>query len=505
MTRQIQQRDDEAEELVRRRFEDEESEKEKEEEEALEAIEEKLDSDLESWENATEAEEEAKLRVKVQDDLALWDKATGETAENTTGEALEAIEEKLGHDLDLWENENVNATEQDEANLKDMIQDDLALWDEATGKTTAKNTPGEAETAEELDAAMGEKITTTKGDAQPNEGTDGESSNSSSNNNTNGEPPALKDLVEQEMGAWYNAKAWPTIPPTEYIDTTNTTTTATTDVTDEVPTEETFEDLENELEQEEIKAEDEEQKIEEELNNEGYTDGTDPMDDEGEEGMEWNNTAIDADATAQELDESVAATGKNITTTGEAGIVESIETTSTPGEDQEHSGWTGEGDDLNQVPVPTEHQVAAPTPTTTNEWNGPTPTFTFPPAMETKACSDLATISDQIQCRFEEYPFVFYAVLAFVPLLLICCCRRYCCRPSKESRGEYRAVAAQYGDMSFDNTFSDNYSDDGMSDDDNGMEDVEESWGKSGKRVLEMGTIKKGESNGGLSLEEMNG
>jgi hypothetical protein len=367
-------------------------------------------------------------------------------------------------------------------------------------------------------AATGKNITTTKGDAQPNEGTDGESSNSSSNNNTNGEPPALKDLVEQEMGAWYNAKAWPTMPPTEYVDTTNTTTTTTTtDTTDEVPTEKTLEDLENELEQDEKEAEDEEQEIEDELDSEGYTDGTDPMnDDEDEEGMEWNNTAIDADATAQELDELEAATGKNITTTGEAGTTESIEstngdqpiegeTTSSPGEAQEQSGWTGEGDDLNQVPVPTEHQVAAPTPTTIDEWNGPAPTFTFPPAMETKSCSDLATISDQIQCRFEEYPFVFYAVLAFVPLLLICCCRRYCCRPGKESRGEYRAVAAQYGDMSFDNTFSDNYSDDGMSDDDNGMEDVEESWGKSGKRVLEMGTIKKGEPNGGLSLEEMNG
>ena len=53
--------------------------------------------------------------------------------------------------------------------------------------------------------------------------------------------------------------------------------------------------------------------------------------------------------------------------------------------------------------------------------------------------------------------------------------------------------------MSYDNTFSDDYSADGSFDG-----DIEESWGKSGKRVLEMGNVS--EQNGGeLSLEEMNG
>ena len=55
--------------------------------------------------------------------------------------------------------------------------------------------------------------------------------------------------------------------------------------------------------------------------------------------------------------------------------------------------------------------------------------------------------------------------------------------------------------MDYDNTFSEDFSDDEVDQYDG---DVEESWGKSGKKVLEMGTIKN-ERNGGLSLEEMNG
>jgi hypothetical protein len=83
--------------------------------------------------------------------------------------------------------------------------------------------------------------------------------------------------------------------------------------------------------------------------------------------------------------------------------------------------------------------------------------------------------------------------LAILPLLLICLCRRYCCGGDKgnDNIGQYREVAAQYGDVNFDNTFSDAYSDDGSAgddddDDDDGGGDVEESWGKSGKQVLEM-------------------
>jgi len=106
-----------------------------------------------------------------------------------------------------------------------------------------------------------------------------------------------------------------------------------------------------------------------------------------------------------------------------------------------------------------------------------------------------------------------YGFLAFLPLLLICCCWRYCCGGNLKGRdvkGEYRAVANTYGDASFDNAFSDNFSDDENEDfsstnngNGNNNGDVEESWGKSGgKRVLEMSNLATKDD---LSLEEMNG
>lgn len=97
--------------------------------------------------------------------------------------------------------------------------------------------------------------------------------------------------------------------------------------------------------------------------------------------------------------------------------------------------------------------------------------------------------------------FAAYAILIFMPLLLICCCWRYCCkgRSEKDTRGEYRTVAAQYGNMGYDNTFSEVYSDD----EDNGdLED--DSWGKSGRRTLEMSNLGNGHDEK-LSMSEMNG
>ena len=82
---------------------------------------------------------------------------------------------------------------------------------------------------------------------------------------------------------------------------------------------------------------------------------------------------------------------------------------------------------------------------------------------------------------------------------VICLWRSYKRRQADTAaRGEYRAVAARYGDMSFDNTFSDVLSDDELEDD---------SWNVAGgKRVLEMSTLSNGRGDDdGLSLEEMNG
>jgi hypothetical protein len=93
-------------------------------------------------------------------------------------------------------------------------------------------------------------------------------------------------------------------------------------------------------------------------------------------------------------------------------------------------------------------------PTSIPVWNTPTPAF----KPELSSCS-LTSYQD---CN----PFLLVGVAAMIPLLLICICRRWCCGGSSdEDKGQYRQVAAQYGDSKYDNTFSDEYSADGSTGD----------------------------------------
>jgi len=138
---------------------------------------------------------------------------------------------------------------------------------------------------------------------------------------------------------------------------------------------------------------------------------------------------------------------------------------------------------------------------------------TISPTTE-KPCHSLSahTVA-HFSCETGAPSIILYGFLAFLPLLLICCCYKYCCGGNQKGRdvkGEYRVVANTYGDASFDNAFSDNFSDDEDEDfgsksngNENNNGDVEESWGKSGgKRVLEMSKLAAKDD---LSLEEMNG
>lgn len=174
--------------------------------------------------------------------------------------------------------------------------------------------------------------------------------------------------------------------------------------------------------------------------------------------------------------------------------------------------WTGEGadsgvkerdDDDDDSQQNEEHEEPpVPSPTT---WNLPVAAPT-PTAVVTE-CNPALGIPCSVQETYQNNPLVVLALLAFLPLFLLCCCRRYCCRSksAEDTRGEYRAVAARYGDMTFDNTFSDTLSDEEDDDFENGYGDIEDdSWGQSGKRTLEMSSLGN-ERDGGLSLEEMNG
>jgi hypothetical protein len=85
-------------------------------------------------------------------------------------------------------------------------------------------------------------------------------------------------------------------------------------------------------------------------------------------------------------------------------------------------------------------------------------------------------------------------------LLLLCflrCVYVCCCRSRRDDRGEYRAVAARFGNDD-DNAFDDAASEGSFYDEDS----EEDDWTSGHKASLEMVSR---ERNGGLTLEEING
>lgn len=235
-------------------------------------------------------------------------------------------------------------------------------------------------------------------------------------------------------------------------------------------------EIEKELQEEELEAEVQEAAEEEELLAEGYVDGTEPL-----------------GGTDDEFDQKIEPLEEEVDVEGEEGVEETEGSSSVP---QPEEGIATPVPTLSPTSAPTQSPVQAPAlPKKKVGWNEPAPVFTVPPGTFQDSCSGL---SGRIGCQFHDHTLGTLIFLAFAPLVLICLCRRYCCSKPVDTRGEYRAVAAQYGDMTFDDAFADTYSDDEQDD----LED--DSWGKAGRSALEMSTLGK-EVNGGLSLEEMNG
>ena len=289
---------------------------------------------------------------------------------------------------------------------------------------------------------------------------------------------------------------------------------------------ETLEQIEEELQQDELEAEMEDAAENQELDLEGFIDGTADKD------------LSDLEDQQQILVESVAPTTPEMipvpsgtasptslvplpppvtaSPTNSPVMVAPLETarpTHPPAPPSSKADknklWTGEGvgNDDDSLPSP-----PSSSPPASSSWNAPSSASSSPPpSVASSACQGM------VWCPLQHFtqdnhmnPYLVLGVLAFVPLFLLCCCRWYCLRRSnarRDERGDYRAVAARYGDMGYDNTFSDTLSDDEDDDDFfNGHGDVEQddSWGRSGKRTLEMSSLGY-ERNGGLSLEEMNG
>jgi hypothetical protein len=111
-------------------------------------------------------------------------------------------------------------------------------------------------------------------------------------------------------------------------------------------------------------------------------------------------------------------------------------------------------------------------------------------------------------------------------LVLLCCCYRWYSRfrHEQDARGEYRAVASQYANVAFNDTFDDDYSaeGDGGDDDDGWNEFVADeeadtraksegrnknyAVGSNGyKRSIEMSSVGKSRGDQKLSVEELNG
>ena len=107
---------------------------------------------------------------------------------------------------------------------------------------------------------------------------------------------------------------------------------------------------------------------------------------------------------------------------------------------------------------------------------------------------------------FQSHPLAFSGAFLLLFIWGCCLCKRVCKGRSRREadHGEYRAVAAQYDDVLFSDTFDDNYSAsfaDDRSADGSIESDEEDDWTKGPN--IEMGAISHKEDD--LTLEEMNG
>ena len=242
-----------------------------------------------------------------------------------------------------------------------------------------------------------------------------------------------------------------------------------------------------------------EQALEEWKAVEEWKEATEEHDKEFFDEWEKEHSVKPNDETEATDDENPTGTGGDDDDTADVADDDDIAVT-----DDDDTPVTGDDDNI-VVPSPVAQPTSRPPTTGGGGWNPPVSSPTFHP-LEPAATVDCTGLVGQLQCGYEGHPLATYAMIAFVPLLLICCMRKYC-RPKSalDTRGQYRAVAAQYGNMGYDNTFSDTFSDDEDDDFVNGNGDIEDdSWGKSGKRTLELPSLRK-EQNGGLTLAEMNG
>jgi hypothetical protein len=126
-------------------------------------------------------------------------------------------------------------------------------------------------------------------------------------------------------------------------------------------------------------------------------------------------------------------------------------------------------------------------------------------------CSHTKGFIQQFMCKsvqgIQSHPIGFSLVFVFLFLLGCCTYRRACKRSRRDEQGEYRAVADQYDEVLFEESFDDQYSfsedhdSDGsiMSDE---QDDGEDDWAKGPN--IELGGVHHA-NNDELTLEEMNG
>jgi len=100
-------------------------------------------------------------------------------------------------------------------------------------------------------------------------------------------------------------------------------------------------------------------------------------------------------------------------------------------------------------------------PTAKIVWNDAAPVF----KPKSQDSTDAACSLSDIQACMSN-PYVLGGAASIVLILLLCICRKCCCRPSRaDEQGQYRQVAAKYSQMKYDDTFSDDYSADGSTGD----------------------------------------
>jgi hypothetical protein len=225
---------------------------------------------------------------------------------------------------------------------------------------------------------------------------------------------------------------------------------------------------------------------------------------------ETQETAKDEDAS--EALETMAPTAKQVTESSpaptamatEAKVIVTLSPTKAPVDEDLSPAPSRTPPDINN----NDHDDASEAKSREKQPHTTTPIGTDGGPTFGALCRHPNGLIQEVNCKvilgFQSHPLAFSGAFLLLFIWGCCFCKRACKGRREADHGEYRAVAAQYDDVLFSDTFDDNYSAsfaDDRSADGSIESDEGDDWTKGPN--IEMGAISNKEDD--LTLEEMNG